>query len=469
MVNPGLAARHATTADGERAVDRPAGGTSQASRAVGSDRVVVAVLAAGSLVLFAVATALRLKGLPLGDEPHYLVITQALAKYGSFDPTPVYENRDYWSYYPLEIEPHIWTTAGGQPVPTHNLGAPLLWLVPFLLFGRLGAHLVVLAASTLVVVNMYLLQRELGIARRYAALVTGLFVIGSPLYPYASMLFVEPIGALLVIYPVRVLLSTRPTLPRVAVASTALGYLPWVHGRYTAFTVVLGALLILRTAALTGRRSLWPYLSAVVPLGILVGTIEAFNAIRYDTLIPAPGNASSGEGLFQIPPYEGLAHLLLDGTFGLFPHFPLLALALPGFFLALRRGRLAVHVVLLATVLPYVGAMSTFGAWHGGFSPPARFLAVVAPVLAYYVAVTVQPLHHWLMTSAAAVTALVGFVMVAAADVGLARRFHEPVAPDQRLWFLTWTVGLVGGTALVWWAGRNRPPLPGPEVVAPPA
>ena len=42
--------------------------------------------------------------------------------------------------------------------------------------------------------------------------------------------------------------------------------------------------------------------------------------------------------------------------------------------------------MLLGTVAPYLLAVATFGAWTGGYSPPARFLTVVAPLLAYYVA-----------------------------------------------------------------------------------
>jgi len=459
MIDPALAVRPEATARGDRPADvttgeRPAGSV----QPLLSDRVVAGILGAASLVLFAVAIGIRLNNMPLGDEPHYLIIGQALAKYHSFDPTPVYANRDYWSYYPHVIEAHMSVGGNGRPIPTHNFGGPLLWLLPFMLLGRLGAHLVVLAASVLLVVNVYYLQRDLGIRPAYAAFVTGLCTIGTPLYTYSSMLFIEPIGALFVLYAVRVLLASRPRPVRLALASAGLGYLPWVHGRLAVFTVVLGALLIFRVVSAAGRRSVWPYLAGLVPMGILVAGIETFNALRYGTLHPAPGNANLGEGLFQIGPHEGLAYLLLDSTFGLFPRFPLLALALPGLLLAVRHGPARVHVVLGAAVLPYVVAVSSFGAWHGGFSPPARFLAVVTPILAYYVAVPLQRTGDRVLPSVAAGAALFAFAMSVAADIGLTERFHHFVALQQRFSFVSWAIGLGVFTVIVWRAGRTPKP-----------
>jgi hypothetical protein len=312
-----------------------------------------------------------------------------------------------------------------------------------MLWGRLGAHVLIVAVSTLIVVNVYHLQRELGIRRGYAAFVTALMTVGAPLYVYSSMLFVEPIGGLFVIYALRVILAPRRTPLRLALASAGLGYLPLVHGRMTVFTIVLGVMLAIRVALDTRRRSAWPYVSALVPMTVLLAGIELFNGIRYGTVNPAPGNANNGDGLFQISPLDGALHLIFDGRFGLLPHFLILTLAVPGFLLTLRRGLGPVHLVLLATVLPYLLAISSFGIWWGGFSPPARFLAVVTPVLAYYVAVPLQRLHHWLFTSIAAATAGIAFGLSVASDVNPRTRFYAAPANGQQAMFAILAVGLV--------------------------
>jgi hypothetical protein len=419
------------------------------------DRRALRVLTVLSLALFAIATGLRLRGIPQGDEPHYLILGQALAEYGSLDPTPVYENADYLSYFPKRIDPHVWPGLNGRPVPSHNFGGPLLWLLPFLLWGRAGAHLVIVAVSVLLVRNVYQLLRELGITTGYAAAVTAMFAVGTPLYVYSSMLFVEPIGALLVLYAVRVILTPRPTLPRLALASTGLGYLPWVHGRFALFTVVLGGLLLVRLIRDPPTRGAPPFVFGLAPLAVLVTGVELLNLTRYGTLNPAPGNAIHGDSLFQIPVHVGLVNLAFDGKFGLLPFFPLLALALPGLFLALPRGPARVHVVLLGTVVPYVLAVSTFGGWWGGYSPPARFLAVVTPVLAYYVAVTLQHVRHWLMTSVAVAASLMAFALAVATDVSPGRRFHAYPAPDRRSALVAWIVALAVLAGTVWLARRR--------------
>ena len=140
-------------------------------------------------------------------------------------------------------EPHVFRGATGRAIPLHQFGGPLLWVLPFMLWGRFGVQLFMVAVSALIVVNVYYLQRELGIVRGYAAFVAGLFAIGTPLYVYSSMLFIEPIAALLVIYAVRVLLAPRLVPLRLVLASAGLGYLPWIHGRLIAFTLLLGGLL----------------------------------------------------------------------------------------------------------------------------------------------------------------------------------------------------------------------------------
>jgi hypothetical protein len=205
----------------------------------------------------------------------------------------------------------------------------------------------------------------------------------------------------------------------------------------------------------TRRASVWPYVAALAPLVVLFAIIEIFNATRYGTLNPAPGNAMLGDGLFQVAPQVGLGHLMFDSKYGLLPHFPLFVLAVPGIILALRRTMMFANVVLLATVVPYVAAISTFGQWWAGLAPPARFLAVVAPVLAYYVAVATQRVNHWLVTALAAVASLVTFGRFVASDINPSERFYAWPDSGQQASFAIWTVGLVGFTVAIWLAGRR--------------
>jgi hypothetical protein len=446
-----------------------------------SDRRLLAVLVALATALFTFATRLRLNEKPWGDEPHYLIMSIALSKYHTFDLTQAYENRDYWDFYPENIDKHVFRNADGAMVPLHNFGGPLLWALPFDWWGRAGAAAVIVLASVLTVINMYWLLRELGIVKAYAGVVTALFIVGSPLYMYSSMQFIEPLGALLVVFAVRVVLHPEPSWARVAVASAGLGYLPWIHGRFIVFTVILGVLLVARA----DHRSWRAYLPAVVPMAVLVLALELFNVISYDTLSPAPGNSAYGDGLFQIPPYTGLAGLLFDRQYGLLSHFPLLAVAVPGMVLAFRRRVLPSHVVILGTVVVYVLTVSTFKTWWAGWSPPGRLLVVLTPLFAYYVAVVLQRLHSWLAVTVAALAALAGFLVSVTGDYYTVARFatsagvgKDPVleglterlhlgnlthllpsvreTPDSGF-YLLWYGEFLIFVAIVWLAGHFRP------------
>src|SRR3989454_9244185 len=74
-----------------------------------------------------------------GDEPHYLIISQTLLKYHSLNVMLDYSNGDYHAFYPYTIDPHLSYGAHGQLMPLHSIGAPILWLLPFYVLGRLGA------------------------------------------------------------------------------------------------------------------------------------------------------------------------------------------------------------------------------------------------------------------------------------------------------------------------------------------
>src|SRR5262249_20817590 len=133
-----------------------------------SDRRIIATLAVIAAALFTFAARLRLNEQPWGDEPHYLIMSISLGKYHTFDLTQAYANRDYWSFYPMDIDAHVYPNADGIMVPLHNFGGPMLWTLPFVLWGRAGAAGVVVVASVLTVINIYWLLRELGIVKPYA-------------------------------------------------------------------------------------------------------------------------------------------------------------------------------------------------------------------------------------------------------------------------------------------------------------
>src|SRR5438477_9902765 len=91
---------------------------------------------------------------PSGDEPHFLIISQTLLKYHSLNVMLDYQHGDYRVFYPLYIAPHVAYNARGQLLPLHNIGGPVLWLLPYYLWGRLGAVLFISLLSVLIILNI---------------------------------------------------------------------------------------------------------------------------------------------------------------------------------------------------------------------------------------------------------------------------------------------------------------------------
>jgi len=341
--------------------------------------VAVAVVAVPLVVLGVLRVVLQM---PQGDEPHYLAISQALQLYGSLDVAQVYAHGDYSAYYPLPLEPHLSPGPDGRLLPLHSIGGPLLWFLPFALWGRAGVVGFMTVVSLAIVANVYWLARELGVRQRVAVGTAVAFGLGTPILMYASLSFVEPLGALVCVYALRVL-QARTTRPRdLLLVSAALGALPWIHSRFLLFPVVLGAFLVWRE-----RRSPARLACLLGPAAVLVGGLVVYNALVWQAFGLAPNQVNAGAVPFTADPWRPLLGILLDQEVGVFPNFPVLLFVLPGLLLAWRTP-LTWHVA--AVVVPYVAVITSFPAWDGAWSPPARFLAVVLPMSAGHVALVWQ-------------------------------------------------------------------------------
>ena len=441
-----------------------------------------------SAVLFAVAVVAvpmvalgimrLLLQLPQGDEPHYLVISQALHLYGSLDVQQVYDNRDYWSYYPLPLDPHISPGPDGQPLPLHSIGGPVLWLLPFALWGRAGVVAFMTVVSLAIVANVYWLVRALEVRRNVAVGVAVAFGLGTPILMYASLTFVEPLGALGCVYALRLLHARELGHGDLLLVSTVLGALPWIHSRFLLFPPVLGAFLLVRVWR--EGRSPARLACLLAPAAVLIGGLLLYDAVVWHVIGLAPNQVNAGAVPFTADPRRALVGIVLDQEVGVVPNFPVLLFVLPGLLLARRRA-ITWHVA--AVVVPYVAVITSFPAWDGAWSPPARFLAVILPLLAGHVGLAWERAGRWTLALGGALTAVGagltalavcsatgGFsaqrgrspalgVLDALSGVDVGRVVPSLAQPGQVPLFLAWAL-LTLGFGLVSLAGRRGPATP---------
>ncbi len=344
---------------------------------------------------------------PNGDEPHYLIISQTLLKYHSLDVMLDYTNHDYRSFYPTTLDAHVTPNQKGQLRSVHSIGGPVLWLVPFALFGRIGAVLFVAFLTTLVILNMYLLLCALGINERYALIVCFIYTIASPIYIYAHLTFIEPIGAFICVFVLRKVCEPRLRKWDILVCSLLLGLLPWIHIRFTLLTGILFLSLLYRMSTLPQLKEKGPYLSAFLPLLFCFLCFECYNYSVWGTLNPAANQANLDTHPFSKGPFLGLLGLGFDQEHGLFLTYPIFFLLLAG--CALQKRFSLYNILSLFLVVSYLPIISTLNDWSGGTTPPARYLVVLLPVFSYYVAYALEQLPQLIATLVLGTATLFGF------------------------------------------------------------
>ena len=370
-----------------------------ATKKPGGKILILLLLFLSSLAFFSGAVIANQHDSPTGDEPHYLVISQTLLLYHSLDVTRDYTQGDYKTFYlgPLHPFQHTSTNRWGKLLPLHSIGAPILWLIPFAIAGRLGTLFFMALVSICIIINMYLLMLSLGIQRNYAFFTSVGIILASPILVFSHHNFVEPIAALLCIYVLRVLFQEHLRTLDLVGSSVALGVLPWLHIRFAFFEVVLCCFLLARVYQENRFTKLKPYLAAFLPMCGLFLIFEAYNFFVWGSLNPAINQASSGEVPFDNSPLRGLLGLFLDQEYGLLTNFPIFLFLLGGIILAIKQKFLRFNILLLLLAVPYIITIASFHNWDGGVSPPARFLTVLVPALAFYLALALQKAHSWLI------------------------------------------------------------------------
>jgi hypothetical protein len=217
------------------------------------------------------------------------------------------------------------------------------------------------------------------------------------------------------------------------------------------------------------------YASFLLPFLVLFLLFEVYNLSVWGTLNPAPNQVNAGKVPFQALPFIGILGIFFDQEFGLFTNFPLFAFALPGILLALKRRYLTLNMLLLLLFVPYILVVTSFDSWAGGWGPPARFILVLTPTLAFYVAYALQRANNIFLNSFFALctlfAAIIGVAYIWADKSGfngghgasLAMVYVQKILqiplthyipslflPHQKPLFLAWLAGLLALTLITY-------------------
>jgi hypothetical protein len=364
-----------------------------------------------------------------GDEPHYLAITHSLAFDFDLD-----LSNNYGASEPLiadgKLDPERHTPRGvdGVPRPIHDIGMPLAFapyvriarpaaswsashlspammarmrITPTVLYRHtISAAMIVVAAGLAVL--MFDLFTATGSTPRIAFWTALLISLSPPLLILGILFFTEVMSALLCLWIFRqVVLHSDAGASRWTIAGAAAGFMLLVHIRNVGIVVMLVGLAAMRLRhARLGARA-----GFVLSLAACVAIRTALNYRFWGSLVTGPhahGGGWPGAPEAARVVSTRLAGLFLDQEFGLLIYAPVFLLAVVG-FIALARTRPAIMRAALAIIACYlltiVLPMTNVQGWTGGWSPAARFLAPVVPLLGIGVAAAIPVVPRALLVA----------------------------------------------------------------------
>lgn len=355
-----------------------------------------------------------------GDEPHYLAIADSIAFDHDLDLSNNYgPSEPLIGGGALDPEAHARRGIGGVLRPVHDIGMPMLfapyvrvmrplveWMAtrmppslmrrlrvnPSVLYRHAISAAMICLAGVLALLMFDVFQR-FGVSQKAAFWTTLLVAVSPPMLVFSILFFTELPSALICLYVVRKIAfdrsNTRPWTW--ALAGLATGLLVLIHIRNAALALALAAIAMALLRA--RRRSLVAYavgFAAMLAARTLI--IHRF----WGTWLTTP-IAKRGEWTGVVPTLEVAAHrfagLLFDREFGLLPYAPIFAIAVLGIGVLWRersRAGLLIGLVAGAYLISVLLPVSNAIGWTGGWSPPARFLVPIVPLLAVAVAVGVR-------------------------------------------------------------------------------
>jgi hypothetical protein len=260
-----------------------------------------------------------------GDEPHYLLIAHSIVFDGDIDLRNNYLEKHYAGFYPGDLpDYHVKGGRHGEWYPSHDIGLPLLIALGYWLGGRRLAMLSLVPIALLLAINVFKLSWEISRDKRAAFLSWAIVFATPPVLLYVFQLFPEIIAALVVVYALRTIRSA----PEIGgwttlMAGFGLGYLPWLHMRYTALTAILVLFFLVRSK---DPKKLVLFFLPLTALSFL-------NMVYYDRLFNQPLlRAGFHEGFdLSVKGALGLVGLLFDAQAGLLFTRPSTSSPLPDF------------------------------------------------------------------------------------------------------------------------------------------
>jgi hypothetical protein len=301
-----------------------------------------------------------------GDEPYYVLIAHSLLHDRDVDlrnqyhkPAGVLVDRPDLGPQPGDpVGPH------GEQYSRHEPFLPLLILPGYAVAGVPGAMLTIAIFGGLLIRSTARLFEEEGITDPTARIVLPFLAFGPPVVWYAMRIWPEVPAAFFMVEAIRGVRQQRGS--RWAAALLALGLMK------VRFVLVAAPLALSALVRESDRRRQAIMAAAIIATPLLVLWITSGNPLNVHSVAElAP---------FPLRDYAvGMLGLVLDGAAGVLFQAPFLLLGLVA--LVRWRSSPAAFRLGLACSSIYLLYLVPRAEWHGGWSPPLRYVVFLMPLL----------------------------------------------------------------------------------------
>jgi hypothetical protein len=297
-----------------------------------------------------------------GDEPYYLLMTESLVHDHDLDLRNQYATQPRSQTGRTDLRPQYGDPLGRHGEQRSHL-EPLLamLMIPgYLAAGLPGALFTIVVFAALLARATVRLFEDEGIDDATTRALFPLVAFGPPIVFYAARIWPEIPGAWMFVEAVRGIRQRRPQRWMSALLALVLLKLRFV----------LIAVVLFLCALRTRRQALAACAILVLPL--IIFFTRSAHSLR--ELIP-------GDGVMWL---QGLLGLAVDGQAGIAFQAPLYLAGI----LALARWRAmppGFRLGISASVL-YIFTLVPRPEWHGGWSPPLRYIVIFMPILALGIA-----------------------------------------------------------------------------------
>jgi len=324
-----------------------------------------------------------------GDEPHYLIMTNGIVKYKTFEQTKAYKEEFITrEIYSPGLAPKV---ANPSPENTHallgenglfnvhNIGLPLLLAIPFSIGGVIGTKIFMIFMGGLIIFNFWNFANQYFQNKNVNFALLLPIAISQPIVFASNQIYPELFAALFTIFIITIFMKYKDSNPLNTfdgyLCFIVISFLPWLQLKFAIISLLLYCFLSWRFLFIQKNFNQFKDMTLFCLISGLI--LILYNYIAFNNIFGPHqqwsqlwGNQSPIE--FSWKSITVFFSLIFDQEQGFLMQNPLNFIGLVGIgcFYKINRS-LTILIGLISTSIVFINSLHT--QWYGGYSMIGRF------------------------------------------------------------------------------------------------